>query len=594
MKNKEYISVLGIDLGTTFSCVAHVKDDGTIEVLTNSEGDRTTPSVFTIVDGEVLIGNSAIEQEAFTPENVIRSIKRYMGTNKRFRIKDRVLSPEEISSEILRKLKNDAESFLEEEITDVIITVPAYFDNNQRKATMVAGELAGLNVLRVINEPTAASLAYGLGKNKNETILVYDLGGGTFDVTVLKLSDDGVFEVKSTAGNTALGGDDIDKLIMNVFIKEVNKEMPDLDCSDVAVLSRLREAAEKMKKQLSFNQSYEVKIPYFFGAKPFRYKMFRAKFNEMIKPLITETLMSVKQALNDAHIDYKDLNQIVLVGGSTRIPYVSDELKKLTGLEPHKGVNPDEAVAIGAAIQAATITGNRKRDILLLDVTPLSLGVEVYGELMSVMIRRNTTIPHEFTERFTTYEDGQESVDVKVFQGERPNVKDNRKLDEFKLTIAPAPRGVAKIDVTFKIDVNGILSVKALDAITGTEVEMLITGGSSLTPEEIQDILKNAELHKEQDQLELTIKNGQAVLFSQLIQIESFLRNNKAAFTQEFIDELEDMLASLNDAKDSTNIEILSELSKEVEAIIKNASDDVYVWAETKVNKIGATIGETK
>jgi molecular chaperone DnaK len=577
---------IGIDLGTTNCCVAHIKEDGNIEVIINSEGNRTTPSVFTTVEGEVLVGDSAIEQEAFAPKNVIRSIKRYMGTNKRFTIEGKVWSPEEISAEILKKLKKDAENFLNQEVTDVIITVPAYFDNNQRKATMVAGELAGLKVLRVINEPTAASLAYGLGKNKNEKILVYDLGGGTFDVTILSITDDGVFEVKSTAGDTALGGDDIDKLIINTFIQKINKDMPDLDCSDVVVQSRLREAAEKMKKQLSFNQSYEVKIPYFFGSQTFQFKMFRAEFNTMIKPLIDKTLLCIKQALNDASMDYKDLNQIVLVGGSTRIPCIAEMLSSLTGITPHKGVNPDEAVGIGATIQVATLTGNRERDIFLVDVTPLSLGVEVYGELMSIMIRRNTTIPCEYTERFTTYEDEQSSVEVKVFQGERPNVKDNRKLDEFRLSIIPAPRGVAKIDVTFKIDVNGILSVKALDAITGTEVEAVISGGSSLTPEEIQSILLNAELNKEQDELERTIKNGQAVLFSQIIQVESFLRNNMIALAKETVKYLKDILDSLNDAKDSKNIEILGELAKEAGETIQKASDEVYVWAETKLEKV--------
>jgi len=495
---------VGIDLGTTNSVIA-VLEGGEPAIIANAEGGRTTPSVVAFKDGEVLVGEVAKRQAITNPDRTIRSVKREMGTAWTADIDGKKYTPQEISARILMKLKRDAESYLGDKVTDAVITVPAYFNDAQRQATKEAGQIAGLNVLRIINEPTAASLAYGLDKESAEhTILVFDLGGGTFDVSVLEIGD-GVFEVKATSGDTHLGGDDWDQAVMDWLVTGFkNDHGVDLG-NDRMARQRLKEAAEKAKIELSQVQETEINLPFITataeGPLHLQRKLTRSEFQKLTENLLERTRGPFQQAIKDAGIPVSDIGHIVLVGGSTRMPAVQELVKSLTGKDAHKGVNPDEVVAAGAAIQAGVLKGDVK-DILLLDVTPLTLGIETKGSVMTRMIERNTTIPTRRTETFTTAEDNQPEVEIHVLQGERAMASDNKSLGKFRLTgIPPAPMGTPQIQVTFDIDANGIVNVSAKDVATGKEQAMTITGGTALGHDEIDRMVKDAEAYAEEDRL---------------------------------------------------------------------------------------------
>jgi molecular chaperone DnaK len=495
--------VVGIDLGTTNSVVA-VMEGGKPTVIANAEGNRTTPSVVGLSKtGERLVGLLAKRQAVLNPDRTIASNKRHMGTNYTWPIDGKDWTPQEISAQILRKLADDASKYLGEKITQAVITVPAYFNDSQRQATKDAGKIAGLEVLRIINEPTAAALAYGLDKKSDEKILVFDLGGGTFDVSILEVGD-GVFEVKSTSGDTRLGGDDFDEKVMDWMVEEFRKQEGIDLRSDKQALQRLKEAAEKAKCELSSLIEAHISLPFVTadanGPKHLELTLTRANFNAITKDLVDRCRGPVEQALRDAKLSPSEIDEIVLVGGSTRIPAVQELVKSLTaGKEPHQGVNPDEVVAVGAAIQAGVLAGEVK-DIVLLDVTPLSLGIETLGGVMTKLIERNTTIPVRRSEIFSTADDNQSSVDVHVLQGERPMARDNKSLGNFRLEgIMTAPRGVPKIEVTFDIDANGILNVGAKDQATGKEQKIAITNTSNLSDNEIENMVKEAESHRADD-----------------------------------------------------------------------------------------------
>ncbi|WP_379161086.1 molecular chaperone DnaK [Paenibacillus sp. sgz5001063] len=494
--------VIGIDLGTTNSCVA-VMEGGEAVVIPNPEGARTTPSVVGFKkDGERIVGETAKRQAITNPDRTIASIKRHMGTSHKESIDGKDYSAQEISAMILQKLKSDAEAYLGQTVTQAVITVPAYFNDSQRQATKDAGKIAGLEVLRIVNEPTAAALAYGLEKSEDQTILVYDLGGGTFDVSILELGD-GFFEVKATSGDNRLGGDDFDQVVMDYLVAEFKKEQG-IDLSkDKAAVQRLKDAAEKAKKELSGVLTTTVSLPFITVVdgvpQHLEINLTRAKFDELTAGLVERTLGPTRQALRDAGMTPADLNRIVLVGGSTRIPAVQDAIKKLTGKEPHKGVNPDEVVALGAAVQAGVLTGDVK-DVVLLDVTPLSLGIETAGGVFTKMIERNTTIPTSKSQVFSTFADNQPSVEIHVLQGERQMANGNKTLGRFMLNeIPPAPRGVPQIEVTFDIDANGIVNVSATDKGTNKSQKITITSSSGLSDAEVEQMMKDAELHAEED-----------------------------------------------------------------------------------------------
>lgn len=586
--DKETIAI-GIDLGTTNSCAAFVNSLGNVEIIPNSEGLRTTPSVFSIDSNKkILIGKYAADQESTNADNTIRSVKRYMGTNKRFDLFGSEWSPEEISSEILKKIKKDCEAFLGKEVKQAVITVPAYFDHNQRQSTKTAGELAGLEVLRIINEPTAAALAYGLDNRRNQTILVYDLGGGTFDVTILSISEIGVFEVKSTSGDTKLGGDDFDDLIYECVLGKLDKNI--LFSIDATAKARLMEQCEQAKRKLSTSDVAEIRVPYFLfidnNPVHIDVNITKYEFEASINRLLMKTKACVEMALKDAKMGPDDIDEVVFVGGSTRVPAITTLVEEWLLKKPNKTINPDEAVAAGAAVQAAILSGAREKDILLLDVTPLTLGIETLGGVMTPMIHRNTTIPTDYDQIFTTAEDDQKFVDIKVYQGERPQVEHNRFLGICKLdNILPAPRGVPQIEVRFDIDANGIINVSAKDLLTGNSTEAAITGSSSLTSDEIQKMISEAELSRAQDGIFREASNLKEQLHSRLVQIQEMLRDySQEIFDDEMIEDLVDLEVSITEALEGENkLEMLSSLNGAAKETIKQASKLINQEVASKI-----------
>ena len=558
---------IGIDLGSTFSVVSYVNSNDQPEVIPNDLGERITPSVVSFGD-EIYVGQYAVDMEQHLPYfHTIRVVKRHMGTNKRFDINGKSYSPEEVSSYILRYLKQCAETHLGMEVTEAVITVPAYFNNDQRQSTKTAGELAGLKVLRIINEPTAASLAYGLDKKNDATILVYDLGGGTFDVTLLKLMDGVDFHVQSTSGNTSLGGVDFDEAIGQIICKKTSITLDPID---------LRNISEKTKKMLSHMTLANVMI------EKTPIKITRDEFEESIKVYIDKTMSCVNDALRDANTKTDMIDEVVFVGGSTRIPLIERVIEEKFGKKPNKSINPDEAVSIGAAIQASVLTGKSSREVFLLDVCPLSLGVETQGGIMSILITRNTQVPAVVKEIFTTAYDNQVSVDVKICQGERPKTIDNLCLGEFKLDgIEEKPRGLPKIEVAFEIDANGILSVKAQDLDTGVKKDIEITGQASLSNEEISKIISDAQKHKDEDERFRKITNMHDLLYDCEIQIEELLRTN--ALNSEDMEDLKDLKNSIEEDGKSKNIELLSSLLESAKDTIKEKSLLVHEIAKEKM-----------
>ncbi|MCF6137980.1 molecular chaperone DnaK [Pseudalkalibacillus berkeleyi] len=572
--------VIGIDLGTTNSCVA-VMEGGEATVIPNPEGNRTTPSVVAFKDGERQVGEVA-KRQAVTNKNTIMSIKRHMGTDYKVEAEGKEFTPQEVSAIILQKLKSDAEAYLGEKVTKAVITVPAYFNDSQRQATKDAGKIAGLEVERIVNEPTAAALAYGLEKEEDQTILVYDLGGGTFDVSILELGE-GFFEVKATSGDNELGGDDFDQKIIDHLVSEFKKENG-IDLSqDKMALQRLKDAAEKAKKDLSGVTQTQISLPFITadasGPKHLELTLTRAKFEELASDLVERTMGPTRRALKDAGLTPSEVDKIVLVGGSTRIPAVQEAIKKVTGKDPHKGVNPDEVVALGAAVQAGVLTGDVK-DVVLLDVTPLSLGIETMGGVSTKLIERNTTIPTSKSQVFSTAADNQPSVDIHVLQGEREMAADNKTLGRFQLTdIPPAPRGVPQIEVTFDIDANGIVNVKAKDLGTNKEQSITITSSSGLSEDEIEKMVKDAEENAEADkqrreQVDLRNEADQLVFTT-----EKTLKDLEGNVDEADVTKANEAKDKVKTALEGEDLEAIRTAKDELQEIVQELSTKLYEQA---------------
>ncbi|HET9850115.1 MAG TPA: molecular chaperone DnaK [Candidatus Saccharimonadales bacterium] len=599
--------IIGIDLGTTNSAMAAMTA-GKPEIIANSEGNRTTPSVVAInKNGERLVGQVANRQRVTNPTNTIFGVKRLIGrkfsdaevqrdlelmpykivkagTGVKVEMAGKEYSPEEVSAMILSKLKADAEAFLGEPVTEAVITVPAYFDDSQRQATKDAGKIAGLEVKRIINEPTAAALAYGLDKGKEEKIAVFDLGGGTFDVSVLQLGDS-VFEVLSTNGDTHLGGEDFDLRIVNHFVEQFKKETGIDVKDDKAAMQRLKEEAEKAKKELSTTETADINLPFLTadaeGPKHFEYKLTRSKLVELVQDLIDKTQEPVQKALKDAHLEAKDINEIVLVGGMTRMPAVVDKVKQIFGKDPLQGVNPDEVVAVGAAIQAGVLQGDVK-DVLLLDVTPLSLGIETLGGVTTKLIERNTTIPTSKNEVFSTAADNQNSVEIHVLQGERDMAEGNKSLGRFVLDgIPPAPRGVPQIEVTFNIDANGILNVTAKDKGTGKEQSITISGSGNLSKEDVEKAAKEAEAHAEEDKKKREFAEAKNMLENSVYQAEKMKTEYKEKLSEDDLKTLDEAVAEAKTHLEATDKDELEKAAKELSDKLMPIGSKMYESAKS-------------